>query len=364
MSMIGTFLVRSGILTSVHAFAVDPERGGFILALLAIYTSAAFLIFALRIGTVRQGAVFHLFSREGGLVINNILLSAILGIVLIGTLYPLIAEAFFDAKLSVGPPYFNKVTVPITLMLMVALAVGPLLRWRRDGRKGLGARLIVPLLVSLGTAALLLARGGIGWMPMAGLSLATGLGIASVMPLFGRNLRRARLTLYGMVVAHLGIAVSIAGMASESAFTQEKLAAVAEGETLAFGQWSVRLAAVEPVLGPNWTAVEGVLHVRRADGSTIVLRPQARSFFSPPTQTNEAALLTTWDGQLYAVLGGKGQATAGPAKWQLRLWWKPGVTLIWIGGVLVALGGLLALVGRLPMGWLRWRRREVVGYAR
>ena len=351
MSMIGTFLVRSGILTSVHAFAVDPERGAFILALLALYIGGALALFAARIGTVRAGTAFDPVSREGALVANNLLLSVILGIVLIGTLYPIVA-ASFGVQLSVGPPFFNKAAGPVALLLVAVMAVGPLLRWRRDETRAVIRRMRLPIGATLLTAlALLLVRPGV--LPWAGLSLAAGLAVASVAPLLKRNLKRTPLFTYGMVIAHLGIAVSLAGMASDSAFTTETLVAVRAGEPARVGPYSVTLKGISPVLGENWSALQGTLVVTRG-GSVDVLRPQLRFFANPPTSTNESAILTALDGQLYTVLG----QPDGQGRWQLRLWWKPFVTLIWFGGVLIALGGALSLVGRVR----RERRTATRGY--
>ncbi len=348
MSMIGTFLVRSGILTSVHAFAVDPERGAFILALLAIYIGGALALFAARIGTVRAGTTFDPVSREGGLVANNLLLSVILGIVLIGTLYPIVA-ASFGVQLSVGPPFFNKAAGPITLLLVAVMAIGPLLRWRRDDAKAVLRRVMLPIGATLVAAiALLLVWPGV--LPWAGLSLAAGLAVASVAPLWKRNLRRTPLFTYGMVIAHLGIAVSLAGMASDSAFTQETLVAVRAGEPARVGPYTVTLDGISPVIGENWSALEARLTATRG-GSESILRPQLRFFANPPTSTNESAILTVLDGQLYTVLG----QPDGQGRWQLRLWWKPFVTLIWFGGVLIALGGMLSLIGRV----LRERRATI-----
>ncbi len=346
MSMIGTFLVRSGILTSVHAFAVDPERGTFILVLLALYIGGALVLFGTRIGSVRQGAPFHLFSREGGLVANNILLSAILAIVLIGTLYPLIAEGLFGEQLSVGPPYFDKTTVPVALALMLFLAAGPLLRWRRDGSGSLPRKLVLPAGASVvALVLLLLLAPGAGILPLLGLVFAAGLAVASVVPLWGRKLMRTPLPIWGMVLAHLGVAVSVVGMASESGFTQERLAAVRYGEELEVGGWKVQLLGLDPVAGPNWTAIEARVLAEKGDRRWI-LHPQSRSYSSPEMQTNEAALLSRWNGQLYATLGAQDEQ----GRWQLRLWWKPFVSLIWLGGVLIALGGALALLGRIWRG--------------
>jgi cytochrome c-type biogenesis protein CcmF len=347
MSMVGTFLVRSGILTSVHSFAVDPQRGAFILALLAIYIGGALALFGLRIGTVSEGSTFHPVSREGALVANNLLLSVILGLVMVGTLYPLALEAATGDKLSVGAPYFNSVAGPLALILVGVMAAGPLLKWRRDEVRSVLRRLAVPaMLTVLGLAALLLLAPGIGILPLLGLVMAAGVGAASLAPLWGRKLLRTPLFTWGMVIAHLGIAVSLAGMASESAFSQERLVAARVGEEVALGPFNIRFDAVEPIAGPNWTAIEAKLTVRRGSGSPFVVRPQARMFSAPPTPTSEAAISTLWNGQLYTVVGQEDQG----GRWQLRLWWKPFVTLIWLGGALVALGGLLSLIGRVRRG--------------
>jgi cytochrome c-type biogenesis protein CcmF len=344
MSMVGTFLVRSGILTSVHAFAVDPERGTFILALLALYIGGALALFGLRVGTVKEGTTFEPVSREGALVVNNLLLCVILAVVLVGTLYPLLTEAL-GQKVSVGPPYFNLITGPIALALVIVMAAGPLLRWRRDRFAELARRLAVPiLLTALALLGLVLLAPDAGLLPLFGLTLAIGVGAASLAPLWRRNLRRTPLFVWGMAIAHLGIAVSLAGMASESAFSRELLVAARPGETVRVGPYAIAFEAVDPVAGPNWTAVEAKLTARRGEsGAPFLMRPQARMFSSPPTETSEAAIATRLDGQLYTVIG----KPAEGGRWQLRLWWKPFVTLIWLGGGLVAVGGLLTLVGRV-----------------
>ena len=355
MSMVGTFLVRSGILTSVHAFAVDPTRGSFILALLTIYIGGALTLLALRIADVKEGAPFEIVSREGGLVINNLLLSVILGVVFVGTLYPLIAEAVSGEKLSVGPPYFNSVASPIALALGAFLLIGPQLRWRRDAAPLL-PRIAPGLLVAIvALVATIVLWPTIGILPRLGLALGAGLIPASVMPLFGRSLRRTPLAIWGMVLAHLGVSVAILGMASDSAFTKERLAAARPGETVPVGPWLVEFREVMPVAGPNWTAIEAELRASRGSGVTI-LKPQSRFFPDPPTTTNEAAIDTSWNGQLYAVLGERDDQ----GRWQLRLWWKPFVTLIWLGGILIALGGALALAGRLFRERQQRRRIEEV----
>ncbi len=356
MSMVGTFLVRSGILTSVHSFAVDPARGSFILALLAIYIGGALALFALRISTVKEGNQFDLVSREGALVANNLLLSAILGIVLIGTLYPLAAEAL-GAKVSVGPPYFDATAGPIALALVIVMALGPLARWRRDELRAVIGRVTVPIVVcAIALVGMVAFAPPIGILPFLGIVLAIGVGAASLAPLWKRNLRRTPLFTYGMVLAHLGISVSLLGMATERSFIRETLIAARVGEAATVGPYRIKFAAIDPVAGPNWTALEATLEAQRAPGflsggAMFVLKPQARMFSAPPTETSEAAIATRLDGQLYLVLG----KADGTGRWQLRLWWKPMVTLIWLGGAMVAMGGALSLLGR-------WRRDRVAAF--
>jgi cytochrome c-type biogenesis protein CcmF len=353
MSMVGTFLVRSGILTSVHAFAVDPRRGSFLLVLLFLYIGGALALFGARVGTVREGTRFELVSREAGLVANNLLLSAILGIVLVGTLYPLLVEAVTGTKLSVGPPYFNAAAGPLALILVAVMGTGPLLRWRRDDLRLLLRRIAPAAIAALVALAVVkLAAPTMRILPWLGLALAAGLAFASVAPLWRRNLLRTPLFVWGMVVAHFGIAVSLAGMACDSSFTVEKLVAARVGETIAVGPYQVRFAGVDPTFGANWQALEATLEARRGDGDALILQPQARAYWAPPTETSESAIHTAIDGQLYTVLG---KAT-GDGRWQLRLWWKPFVTLIWAGGALIAIGGALALIGRV---WRGRQRREV-----
>ncbi|HSQ98990.1 MAG TPA: cytochrome c-type biogenesis CcmF C-terminal domain-containing protein, partial [Sphingomicrobium sp.] len=355
MSMVGTFLVRSGILTSVHAFAIDPERGTFLLALLAIYVGAAFVLFAIRGTSLKEGAPFELISRETGLVINNLLLSVILGVVFVGTLYPLFVEALSGEKLSVGAPYFNTVAGPLALLLAVLVGVGPLIAWRRE-RRPFAKKLVLPALLGVSALAItVILWSDMRLLPRLGMAIATYLAAASIIPLVRRNPLRAPLATWGMVMAHLGIAISLLGMASNAAFTAEKLAIAKPGDMLTVGPWTVLLADVTPTAGKNWTAVEAEL--RAARGSDIItLSPQTRYFSDPPTETSESAIRTFWDGQLYTVIGKQDASGA----WQLRLWWKPFVTLIWAGGALIALGGALALLGRV---WrIAWRRSRAADW--
>ena len=285
-------------------------------------------------------------------MVNNLILSVILGVVFVGTLYPLFAEAVTGEKLSVGAPYFNAVAGPLALLLAVLVGVGPLLAWRRERRPVL-KRLAVPALLGLTAFVItIILAPGMHILPRLGLTVAAYLAAASILPLIGRNPLRTPLATWGMVVAHFGIAVALAGMGANAAFTSERLAIAKPGDTLSVGPWLVRLDDVTPAAGKNWTAIQAELRASRGSGA-ITLEPETRYFSDPPMETNEAAIRTFWNGQLYTVVGKQDASGA----WQLRLWWKPFVTLIWAGGALIALGGALALAGRL---W-RFRRRREAG---
>ncbi|NBU84988.1 MAG: heme lyase CcmF/NrfE family subunit [Sphingomonadaceae bacterium] len=344
MSMVGTFLVRSGILTSVHSFAVDPKRGIFILALLAIYICGALILFALRVGTVAEGKRFESVSREGLLVINNLLLSVILVVVMVGTLYPLVLEAFTGQKISVGAPFYNSTAGPLALALVGFMAAGPLLRWRHDEVRQLFQRLAVPIGVAAATLiGLILFAGDVPPLPLLGLVVAAGVAVASLAPLWKRNLRRTPLFTWGMVLAHLGCAVSIAGMASDSAFMKELLVPMRVGETQNVGPFRVTFEGIKQVPGPNYDALQATLRAEKTNGDGFILKPALHRFSTPPMVTNEAGIRTFWNGQLYLVVGDERPGNV----WVMRMWWKPFITLIWLGGILIAFGGTLSLIGRV-----------------
>ncbi|HET6537041.1 MAG TPA: heme lyase CcmF/NrfE family subunit [Sphingopyxis sp.] len=362
MSMVGTFIVRSGLLTSVHSFAVDPERGAFLLVLMALYIGGALTLFAVRAGAVAEGKKFALMSREGSLVVNNLLLTTILALVLLGTLYPIVAEAMGE-KISVGPPYYNKVAGPLALILCLVMVAGPLLNWRRDDGSRLWTRLPPALLAgAVVLFGLVLFGGSVGILPLLGMTVAAIVAVASLAPLWGRNLRRTPLPTWGMVVAHFGVAVCLAGMGAETAFIKEKLVAAAVGDVVKIGRYEVEFRDIKPEAGPNYTSLKAVLIAKTPSGQRILMKPESRMFpgllGTPPTETNEAALLTRPGGQLYAVLGVPVPSADGqPDRYQLRLWWKPLVWWIWLGGGLIALGGLLSLIGRAQFLAI-WRTRR------
>jgi cytochrome c-type biogenesis protein CcmF len=275
-----------------------------------------------------------------------------LGVVLLGTLYPLLTEAF-DLRVSVGPPYFNPVGAVFFLPMLAVLAVGPLLRWRTDSF----ARVRGPINATFALAAAVLLAvwllSGIDLLPLLGIALAAAVALGSLLPLRGRDLRRLPLPVWGMVLSHFGVGVALFGMAADTAFQEERLVAAGVGDVVAVGPWQARVTDVVPTAGPNWTAMEAQLAFSYDGGTPRMARPQSRQFWSPPQETSEVALLTRWNGQLYVAVGNQVEND----RWQLRLWWKPFVTFIWYGGVLIALGGALALVGRAA-GDLR--RRQAV----
>lgn len=237
--------------------------------------------------------------------------------------------------------------------MMLVLAVGPMLRWRNDRIERIRwtaiALLALPVVLAIG----LWIFAQLDLLPLLGMALSASVAIGSLMPLWGRALRRVPLATWGMVIAHFGVAVALFGMSADTAFQKERLVAARVGETVQDGPWSITLKSIEPVAGPNWTAIRATLLASYDGGPVQETHPQARSFWAPPQDTSRSALLTRWNGQLYTVLGGEAEGD----RWQLRLWWKPFVTWIWYGGVLIALGGLLALIGRVA-GDLRRRRAQ------
>ena len=357
LSMMGTFIVRSGLLTSVHAFAVDPTRGLFLMVLMALYIGGALAIYALAAGRVAEGRQFRLVSRETALVANNLLISAMLGVVLLGTLYPMALEAATGTQISVGPPYFNRTTIPMLLAMAVLMGIAPFLGWKRSGTGHLAARLLpagVAATVFVIAAIWPFGVRGIGWL--LGFGAAAWLGAASLSILLRRGLT---LGIAGMGLAHLGVAVSILGATASGALQREVLVALRVGDAVEMGPWRAELLDIRPVAGPNWTAIEASLQVQRNGRPVAVLHPQSRVFVAPPQETTESGRAGWRTGELYSVLG----KPDGEGRWQIHLWVKPMVRLIWWGAVLMALGGVLALGGKLrafaPWKWRRQLRGPV-----
>jgi len=362
MSLLGTFIVRSGVLTSVHAFASDPARGIFILMILLVAVGGALALFAWRAPTIRGGGLFAPVSREGALVLNNVLLALACATVLLGTLYPLILEAASggDSVVSVGPPYFNATFAPIMSVLVVALAFGPLMAWKRGNLGAVARKLVVAAVAAIaaiaatfiavpdGPALAPFAMGLAAWLAAgalaewsARLKLFTAPAAESWRRLTG--LPRAA---SGMTVAHLGLAVIIAGITGSSAWRTELITTLAVGETAQIKEYTLTLQAVENGKGPNYTFERGTYLLTDGDGAVTLLYPERRFFPVAGQTTTEAAIKTTLLADLYAVLGGAGRTPETAHKWTVRFFINPLVSWLWYGALIMVGGGLLSLSDR------------------
>jgi cytochrome c-type biogenesis protein CcmF len=352
LSLLGTFLVRSGVLTSVHAFATDPRRGVFILALLVVVVGGSLALFAARVPRVSGGGRFAFVSRESMLAANNMFLVVAVAAVLLGTLYPLVLDALGLGKISVGPPYFETVFVPLLAPALFLMAVGPLARWRESPLPHLARRLAWAAGVAVVTGAVtpvLLGR----WSPLAaaGLLLAAWIAAAGVENLRGRlaAMRRAgpgagRLpaAYWGMLVAHLGVAVFVAGVTVVKGYEAEKDVRMAAGDTVELAGYTFRFEGMREVNGPNYTAARGEFTVFRGGHAVSRLYPEKRVYQVQRKPMTEAAIDAGLWRDLYVSLG---EPVAGNA-WTVRVHYKPLIDWVWGGCVLMALGGLLAALDR------------------
>ena len=353
LSLLGTFLVRSGVLTSVHAFASDPARGVFILLLLMLYVGGGFALFAWRAASMRPTGVFAPVSREGALVLNNLLLCSIAAVVLVGTLYPMFADLILKRKISVGAPFFNTALFPLVVPLVAAMGLGPLMPWKRARLWPVLERLWWAALGALAALLLCLALAGekavlpaLGFAAGAWLILAAAADIADRIALFSRPqaaLARARglpRAAWGAAVAHAGLGVTMLGLAGMG-LAEDRLALLKPGETATLAGYEYRLVGLRDVAGPNWTGREATLAVSRGGREVAVLRPEKRSFPVGRMSTTEAAIHTTWLADLYAVMGDERDGGA-----VIRLHHNPLAPWIWLGAAVMALGGGLSLSDR------------------
>ena len=356
LSLLGTFLVRSGVLTSVHAFATDPKRGVFILAFLVIVVGGSLLLFAWRAHKVGIGSRFDLVSRESALLTNNVLLLSAAGTVLLGTLYPLILDALNLGKISVGPQYFETVFVPVMAPAIFFMGIGPLARWRSADVPDLARRLRWALAVSA-ICALLAPLAAGTWKPYTsfGLLLAFWIVASAWVNLRERagdawpNPRSmvARLALlpggfWGMLLAHLGVAVFIVGVTMVKSYESDADVRMVPGETVTVGDVAFRLRGVREVAGPNYSALRGELEVLEGGRVVKLLLPEKRVYKVQGNAMTEAAIDSGFTRDLYVALGEADGATA----WIVRVHVKPFVGWIWIGCVLMALGGVVAVGDR------------------
>ncbi|SFQ02418.1 heme lyase CcmF/NrfE family subunit [Tranquillimonas alkanivorans] len=362
LSLLGTFIVRSGMLTSVHAFAVDPERGLYILMLLALSIGGSLALYAWRAPMMEAGGLFRPISRESGLLVNNLILAAATGTVLFGTLYPLFYEALTGGdKLSVGPPFFNSSFVPMMLPLVFVMGLGPFLSWKRADLGGVLQRLRFVAALS-GLAALAVwyvaERGPVlaylaiflaVWLLLATLR-EWGLRIRLAEVPLGESLRRARKlprAAHGMTLAHAGLAVAIFGFAGSSAWKSEEIVFVTPGSDVSIAGFDVTFEGAKRLNGPNYIADRGTLTVRRDGAFVKTLYPERRSYPVAQSTTTESAIRSTLAGDLYASLAepASDEASASGA-WTLRILYEPLVNFIWLGAVMLFAGGGLSLSDR------------------
>ena len=357
LSLLGTFLVRSGVLTSVHAFATDPARGVFILAFLVVVIGASLTLFAWRAPKVGLGGKFDFISRESALLANNLLLIVAAASVLLGTLYPLFLDALGLGKISVGPPYFDSVFVPLMAPAIFLMGVGPLAKWKHAEVPELGQRLKWALAVALVTALLLPFTMG-RWTPMIafGLLLALWVAVSGVVNLRQRlSLLRAANGLgtagqlkglprgyYGMLLAHAGVAVFIAGVTLVKGYEVEKDVRMQAGDTVEVGGYSFRLDGLVQVPGPNYEATRGLVSVLKNGKRVGTMFPEKRLYHVQQMAMTEAAIDTGFTRDLYVSLG----EPVGTDAWVVRIYHKPFVDWIWGGAFLMALGGILAITDR------------------
>jgi cytochrome c-type biogenesis protein CcmF len=356
LSLLGTFLVRSGVLTSVHAFAVDPARGLFILVILGLFIGGSLTLFAARAAALKPGGLFAPISREGALILNNLLLSAVTATVLVGTLYPLALEAVTGDKISVGPPFFNSTVGPLLMPLFIALPFGPLLAWKR-GDIGAAAQRLLAFLVATGLLALILLAvvEGASLPAMLGLALGAYVTVGAFAEIAERarvgkvpasdSLRRLaglpRAT-WGGALGHAGVGLMLIGVIAATAGHQENQASLVPGQSVKVAGYELTLDAIAPRDGPNYRDLVGSFTVR--EGGNVVATSEAakRVYFARRIETTEVGLTTFGLGQLYLVVGERSMVDA----LDVRVAWRPLVLLIWGGAFVMALGGTLSLADR------------------
>ncbi len=372
LSLLGTFLVRSGVLTSVHSFASDPARGIYILIFLVIVIGGSLMLYAWRAPGMRAGGSFRPLSREGSLLANNLLLAVGCATVFIGTLYPLILDALAGTKVSVGPPFFESTFVPLMIPLLLVMAAGPLMAWKRAGPGAVLRRLALSLLAAAAVAAAVAASGGGPWGAILGMALA-GWVAAGVLMELAERVRLFRVPLaesarralglpraaWAMSIAHLGVAVLVVGTVGAGNWQSEREQTMHPGDTVALAGYDFALLGVGDVPGPNYLARRGTVGVSRDGEEVALLLPERRHYPVQDTWTTEAAIHTTWLADLYVVVGedAPGGGTA------IRIHHNPLVPWIWIGALVMVAGGAVSLSDRRHRVGAPARRRPAQAVA-
>jgi len=376
LSLLGTFLVRSGVLTSVHAFAVDPERGVFILAILIFFIGGALALYAWRAPTLKLGGLFAPISRESALVINNLLLTAATAAVLIGTLYPLVLEGVTGELISVGPPFFNATFTPIILPLLLLVPFGPMLAWKRADALATAQRLYAAAIAALGVGLIaLFVVEGAPILAAAGLAIATWLILGACVEIaeraklgkipFQQSLNRLRglpKSAWGTAIAHAGVGVLVFGVVGVTAGAQERVVLMSPGQAVVVGPYELVFEGVTPAPGPNYESDKGIFTVKR-DGDVIgQLTPEKRFYPVARMPTTEAAIRTTIIDDVYVVLGDpQPGASPGETKWIVRAYHNPLQPLVWVGCIVMVLGALVSLADRRFRVGAPTRRRSQAG---
>jgi len=354
-SLIGTFIVRSGVLTSVHAFAIDPSRGVFILLILGLFIGGSLTLYAVRAPALEARGLFGLVSRESALVLNNVLLAVSAFVVFVGTIWPLVAELIFDRKLSVGPPFFNLAFTPFMVALAVILPVGAVMPWKRGGLARAARAMLPAALLALALMALVWAmQTGRSAQGPVGVALGVWLVTGAALDLAGRTgrsgigdrLRRlGRLPCadWGKAVAHSGFGVTIIGISAMLAWQSEDIRVAALGDSFEVSGYRITLVAVEELPGPNYLATRARMEVARGGRDVAMMFPEKRNFVAAGMETTEAAIDNGLFRDLYLVLG---DAQPDGSGWAVRTYVKPFANWIWAGAILMALGGALSLSDR------------------
>ncbi|MEO4044633.1 heme lyase CcmF/NrfE family subunit [Hoeflea sp. CAU 1731] len=356
LSLLGTFLVRSGVLTSVHSFATDPQRGIFILCILAIFVGGALTLFALRAGTLSQGGLFAPISREGALVLNNLFLTTATATVLTGTLYPLVLESLTGSKISVGAPFFNLTFSPLMVPLLFIVPFGPLLAWKRGDLWAVTQRLYLAAGLALVTAlavlwfttgAPVLAAFGVAlgvWLiagSLTDLALRAGFGRASPS-VFLRRLVGLPRSAFGTALAHFGVGVTVIGVVASTVFSTELVTRMKPGDVIEAAGYELAFDGLQPAVGPNFTELQGRFSVTK-DGRAIGDITSAKRLYTARRMpTTEAGIMTRGFSQLYVSLGDEGE----DGTVVVRVWWKSWITFIWFGAVIMSIGGCVSLLDR------------------
>ncbi len=341
LSLLGTFLVRSGVLTSVHAFATDPKRGIFILIFLVLVVGSSLTLYAWRAPKSTLGGKFSFTSRETFILLGNVFLVVSAASVLLGTLYPLLIDALHLGKISVGPPYFNSVFVPIMIPLLVLMGIGPWTSWKNSNLVDVIKRLWIAALVAVIAAGLIpFAMGEFTWLSSLGFLLAFWVIASGVLQII-RQAKAGKPTrsFIGMQVAHLGIAVFVIGVTMVGAYQEEKDVRMLAGESVSVGGYQIQLQGVTEVPGPNYKAMQGTFLLSRNGKVEATMYPEKRSYFSSTMPMTEAAIDAGLTRDVYVSLGEELDDKA----WAVRVYYKPFVDWIWGGCLLMALGGVLAM---------------------